>query len=133
MAQRGLTVAKATPEDIDCTNNFLSALDNLFDNRFFNGGEDHWDEWDDEDTDKIMLLKIRKDLSIELSCDEDEVDNRIVLFEFIKDRFKDCEYSWRRVLFNTQVLIDSCTDPFSDVLEHDAFTYRAINNSMLGE
>ncbi len=133
MAKHGLTVAKATPEDIYSTRDFLQVLDQFFDNRYFFSSEESWTDWDDEDENKKALLEIRKRVAWEEGYSEEDVDNRLVLFEFIKQKYSECECSWGRVLFNTEVLIDNCCDPQVDILEFHPFIARAKENSILGE
>lgn len=129
-----MKIAKASKEDIQTTVDFMSAMDNLFDSRGCSSKEKEWKEfWDDEDPDKIALLKIQKELAEELECEEDSVDNDLILFRFIKSKFRRCEFNWRRVVWASDVLIDNCCDPTEDYLKFHPFIDRAMDSSMLGE
>lgn len=128
-----MKIAKASKEDIHTTLDFMSAMDNLFDSRG-SSKEEEWKKfWDDEDPDKIALLKIQKELAEELDCDEESIDNDLILFRFIKSKFRRCEFNWRRVVFASDVLIDNVCDPTEDYLKYHPFIERATDESMLVE
>lgn len=107
MSKRGISLAIATEEDLDKTRGFLQVLDQLFDSRWFSSHESQWEDWDDEDENKQHLLRVRKQLAWEEDCDEDEIDNKLILFEFIKQKYKECDCHWGRSIMNAQVLIDN--------------------------
>lgn len=110
----GLRMAKADQDDFDTTNKFLQACEMFWDNRdrySFKDMEADWMRWDDEDEDKIELLKIRKDIAEEERLSEVDVDNRLILFEFLKRRYHKADTNWRRAIFCGQILIDNFCDP----------------------
>lgn len=59
---KGLRVAKATEDEFERVWSFLHPMRALFDSRGFFGNEEDWRDWDDDDEDKKMLLKIEKNL-----------------------------------------------------------------------
>lgn len=127
-----MKVAKADDNDFERVYNFLNPLQSLFGNKW--SDEDSWSEWDDDDPDKLELLKIRQEVADEEGYTLEDVDNRLVLFEFIKRRYKkaDCG-SWQRVVMAAECLIASVCDPHKDYLDWHPYLYRATDNSMLGE
>lgn len=115
MARHGLTIAKADKEDFEAVYNLLVPMEELFNSHWSN--EEAWIEWDDDDEHKRELLRIRKEVAQEEHCDEDEVDNRLVLYEFIKRKMQNCACSeWRRVVTAAECLIDTFCDPHVDFL-----------------
>ena len=120
MAKHKCTVAKDTQEEFDRVWGFVHPMEALFDGRGFFSNEEDWRDWDDDDEDKKLLLKIEKDL---LAAGEDEydgqVDNRLILYEFMKVKFLKANYSGSigRILFDCSTLIDNCCDPDLDYLE----------------
>ena len=120
MAKHKCTVAKATQEEFDRVWDFVHPMEALFDGRGFFPNEEDWRDWDDDDEDKKLLLKIEKEL---LAAGEDEydgqVDNRLILYEFMKVKFLKANYSGSigRILFDCSTLIDNCCDPDLDYLE----------------
>lgn len=132
MARHGLTIAKADKEDFEAVYNLLVPMEELFNSHWSN--EEDWVEWDDDDEHKKELLKIRKEVASDEHCEEYEVDNRLVLFEFIKRKMRDCGCSeWRRVVTAAECLIDTFCDPNVDYLAWRPDLERAIDNSILGE
>ena len=111
-----MTVAKATEEEFERVYGFLHPMEALFDGRGFFSNEEDWRDWDDDDEDKQLLLNIEKVLQDE---EGDYVDNRLILYEFMKKKFLKANYSGSigRILFDCQTLIDNCCDPDLDYLE----------------
>lgn len=120
MAKYKCKVAKATQEEFDRVWGFVHPMEALFDGRGFFISEEDWRDWDDDDEDKKRLLKIEKEL---VAAGEDEydgqVDNRLILYEFMKVKFLEANYSGSigRILFDCSTLIDNCCDPDLDYLE----------------
>lgn len=132
-----MKVAKATKEDFEKTLSFLQSMESMFDSRnrySLRDDETEWQSWDDEDEDKIELLKIRKEIIDEYGFDEeDKITNKLTLLEFIKNKYKSSDLHWNRVYWAAEVLIDNCCDPNAKTLEWHPFISRAMDNSMLGE
>lgn len=129
-----MRIAKADKEDIDTTRNFLHACESFWDSRqrySLRSSEDDWETWDDDDPDKRLILKIRKQLAYEMSCDENDVDNRIVIYEFLKAKYQQCDCNWGRVVMAADVLIDNVCDPMeSDLAFYPGFELRHVENEM---
>lgn len=111
-----MRVAKAKEEEFERVGGFIRVMEALFDGRSFFSMEECWKEWDDDDEDKKMLLEIERDL---LESEGEPVDNRLVLFEFIKKKWRKANYcgSFGRIVVDAQVLIDNACDPDLDYLE----------------
>lgn len=110
----GLRVAKASEEDIELTRDFLRLCEAFWDNRAsfsFRELASDWDRWDDEDEDKMELIQIRKNIAEEEGLSESDVDNRLIVYEFLKRHYKKADSSWGRVIMAADVLIDNCCDP----------------------
>lgn len=133
MTKHECTVAKATQEEFDRVWGFVRPMKALFDGRGFFSNEEDWRDWDDDDEDKKRLLKIEKEL---LAAGEDEyddhVDNRLILYEFMKVKFLEANYSGSigRILFNCSTLIDNCCDPDLDYLEFKPSIMHAERNAL---
>lgn len=123
-----MKVAKADSKEFDKVYDFINVMDELFDNKFFSN-EECWREWDDDDEDKKLLLKIEKDLKETEGSDIwGEVDNRLILYEFIRLKWKKANYcgSFQRIVTDADVLIDYVCDPDLDYLEYKPEIKQAI-------
>jgi len=120
----GMRMAKADNDDFETTHNFLQACEMFWDNRnrySLKETECEWHELDDDDEDKIELIRIRRMLADEEGVSEKRIDNRLVIYEFIKRKYKQCDCNWRRVTFGAQILIDSVCDPQKDYLDYSPY------------
>jgi len=114
-----MKVAKADEKEFDKVYDFINVMDDLFDSRFFSH-EEEWRNWDDDDEDKKLLLEIEEE--IKETDGEDvwgDVDNRLVLYEFIKRKWKNANWcgSFQRIVTDAEVLIENACDPDLDYLE----------------
>lgn len=110
----GLRVAKADEKDFNTTRSFLQACEMFWDTRMFGGIE--WEYLDDDDPDKKILLAIRKSLAEEDRVSERSVDDRLVVYEFLRRKYRACDCNWNRVVMAGDVLIDNVCDPTEDHL-----------------
>jgi hypothetical protein len=120
----GMRMAKATTNDFDTTRKFLQSCEMMWDNRdrySFIDLEGQWETWDDEDEDKIELLKIRQELCDEEGVNVKQLDNRLVIYEFIKRRYKRCDCNWGRVVMGADILIEQVCDPQKDYLDYSPY------------
>lgn len=125
----GLKMAKADPEEFDRVRSFFRPLEELFDGRGFFSNEEDWRKWGDDDEDKKLLLEIENELK---ESEGEPVDNRLILYEFIKNRFRHANYygSIGRIIMDAEVLIDNCCDPNLDYLEFKPELMNAANNAL---
>jgi hypothetical protein len=117
----GLRIAKASENDIELTRDYLQACEQFWDNRpiySLTELEIDWENWDDDDPEKDALIKIRKELAIEEGLSESDVDNRLIVYEYIKRKYKKADNKWQRVVMAADILIDNCCDP---TVSHLAF------------
>ena len=135
----GLKMAKADPEEFDKVMNFVNVMDDFFDSKFFSTEED-WREWDDDNEDKKMLFEIEKELIEDgegISVWDDHPDNRLILYEFIKRKWRHANFSgsFQRIIMDAEVLIENACDPDLDYLEYKPEIQKAIEeyNEQHGE
>jgi hypothetical protein len=108
-----MKVAKADDEDFKRTRAFLQACESIWDNRnqySLRCKESTWKERDD-DEDKLLIIKLQKELASEEGCEPEEVDDRILMYEFIKHKYEQADCYWSRVIIAADVLIDNVCDP----------------------
>lgn len=120
----GLRMAKADQEDFDTTNKFLRTCEMFWDNRnrySLRNTETEWETWDDDDEDKIFILKVRKELAKEEYCDPEHVDNRLLVYEVIKRLYKKCDCNWGRIILGAHILIEQVCDPQKDYLDYSPY------------
>ena len=123
-----MKVAKADPKEFDKVYNFINVMNALFDTRFWSH-EEEWREWDDDDPDKKLLLEIEADVR---ETDGEDiwngVDNRLILYEFIKRKWIEADWSgsFGRIVTDAEVLIDNVCDPNLDYLEYKPEIKEAI-------
>lgn len=125
-----MKVAKADSKEFDKVYNFINIMDSLFDNKYWLDSEEDWRNWDDEDEDKKLLLEIEKELKESESLDIwGDIDNRLILFEFIKRKWRETNYSgsFQRIVTDADVLIDNVCDPNLDYLEYKPEIKEAID------
>ena len=114
-----MKVARADANDLQTTLDFLKVCEeNLESGKFsFNNAFDNWEDLDDEDEDKIAILKLQKVLAEEEGVEVEELDNRILLYEWLSRKFKACSCNWRRVYWAADILLGCATDPTERCLE----------------
>ena len=125
-----MKVGKASPEEFDMVTGFINVMEDLFGGRSFFSQEESWREWDDDDEDKKLLLEIEKEVKEEDGESVwDGVDNRLILYEFIKRKWRKVNYcgSFGRIVMDAEVLIDNTCDPNLDYLEFKPEIMEAIN------
>lgn len=126
----GLKMAKAEPKEFDEVMDFVNIMDDFFDNKFFSTEED-WREWDDDNEDKKTLLEIEKELIEDgegTSVWDDHPDNRLILYEFIKRKWRSVNYSgsFQRIIMDAEVMIENACDPDLDYLEYKPEIQKAL-------
>lgn len=120
----GMRMAKATSEDFDVTLNFLQACQQMWDRRPFqwsDPAEDWEGVFDDEDEDKKELVRIRKRIADEERISESDVDFRIIIYEWIRGKYDECDSSWGRVYWAGQILIPVVCDPQKSYLDYSPY------------
>lgn len=123
-----MKVAKADKEDFEKVYGFINVMEALFEGRSFFSREEEWREWDDNDEDKKMLLDIEEEIRESDGEYIDGVDNRLILYTFMKRKWKEANFcgSFGRVVTDAEVLIDCACDPDLDYLEYKPVIKEAI-------
>ena len=113
-----MKVAKATPEEFNPVWDFISCMEALLSGGRFRSSEEDWRDWNDDDPDKKLLLQIEK--NIKESEHDEEPDNRLILFEFIKKKWHQANEcgSFGRIVMDAAVLIENVCDPKLDYMEY---------------
>ena len=129
-----MKVGKANSSDFGRMTDFINIMEALFDNRSFFSNEEEWRNWSDSDEDKQTLLEIETSLKEDGEGTDFNgyVDNRLILYEFVKRKFKYANYSGglRRIMFNAFTLIDNACDPNLDYLEFKPEIKNASINTL---
>lgn len=123
-----MKVAKADKEEFEKVYNFISVMEALFEGRSFFSHEEDWRDWSDDDEDKKMLLEIEEEIRESDGEYIDGVDNRLILYTFIRRKWREVNYcgSFGRIVTDAEVLIDSVCDPDLDYLEYKPIIKEAI-------
>lgn len=118
----GMKIAKPTNDILDSVRAFMNVCEFVLerDKWSMSAPEDRYldGDVDDNDDDVRAMLAIRKDLAEELYCEENEVDNRIVCFEYLKRKYTGRE---KHVLLTAEVLIDNVCDPQKSHLDYSPY------------
>lgn len=121
MAYVPMKVAKPTEKDMDECYRFLRIMEALTDNRMFHSASaSDWTEWDEEDEDYQLLDYCKQRLIDDENYDEydiEDLDHRLVLWEYVKWFFNRCPSAFARVLMCAQMALDNCFDEKSDTIE----------------
>lgn len=122
-------IAKADDKDFELAREFKHACEGIW-GRNYSLRADHncWeDDWDNEDEDYLYLMSIKKRMAKEEGIDIEEVDNRIVIYEWLRKKFKAAEGSMGRVVMAADCLITSVCDPMQDILAfHPGFEFYHV-------
>lgn len=118
MGYVNLSVAKPSEKDMDECYRFLRIMESLTDDRLFHSSSaSDWKEWNKEDEDYELLNYCRNQLIQDGEDDEDELDDRLVLWEYVKWFFNRCPSSFARVLMCAQMALDNAFDEKSNTIE----------------
>lgn len=114
-----LRQAKPDEDDYNTTLDFFHACETALERPRFSIGSayDQWQELDEDDPDRKLIIAIRKRVAEEESMSEKDVDMRIVMYEFLQRKFMRASASWRRVYFGGQIMIENACDPTKDYLD----------------
>jgi len=102
-----MRLARPKESDVDTTRDFLSAAESVLERQKFSWAEPqyNWEDWNDDDEDRIYIEKVRKRIAEEDDIEEDKVDNRILMYEFLKHKFAPCSCDFNRVIFGMYAII----------------------------
>lgn len=114
-----MKIAKPSLDDLDKTKQFLRSCESIWDSRSkynLSVEEEDWKSWDDEYEDKKLILQLQRQIAGDEGCDLDEVDNRILMYEFIRHRYKQADTHWGRVIMSSESFLEYVQDPQDDCL-----------------
>jgi hypothetical protein len=113
-----MKIAKADTQDLDTTLAYLMASDLALDAGKFSMAcaYDNWEYLDEDDEDRKLIERLRKDLAEEEGVRPERLDSRILMYEFLQHKFAACNCNWRRVYYAATALIDFVCDPNEDHL-----------------
>lgn len=119
----GMRMAKADQEDFETTLKFLQAAEMIWNKRPFEWNEpaEEWESWDADDEDKCELLRIRAKIAKEDRISESDIDYRVIMYEFIRRKYKSCNCNWARVYWAAQILVPEVCDPQIDYLDYSPY------------
>jgi hypothetical protein len=112
-----MRIVKPNTKELQAVLNFLIASEMALESaKFsFNSPYENYRELDDEDEDAVLIKKLRKQIAAQEGKDEEEVDDRILMYEFLQRKFAYCR-TWRSVYWAADVLTETVCDPFDDCL-----------------
>lgn len=125
-----MRVAKASTQDIVSLTDFLQACEESLERAKYSltSAYDKWEEWDEDDEDKRHLLRIRDKIAKSEDIEPNEVDNRIILYEWLREKFV-AAAGWRRVTIGVDVLIENCCDETKSHLDfHPSIQIKHVAN-----
>jgi hypothetical protein len=111
-----MTMAKADRNDLQTTLDFFNACELALESGKWSlrCPEDKWEDLDEDDEDRILIKKIKKSLVEEQGTEY--IDSRILMYEFLKEKFAAASCNWRRVVWGADILIENVCDPMEDHL-----------------
>lgn len=118
-----MRIAKPQEQDIESVRQFTQTCELFLERQkfSFNSPEDGWEDLDDDDDDKIAILKFRKQLAANEDLDEDKIDNRILAYEFLKQKYA---HRLSHILLTAEVLLENCCDPTDTCLAFHPSLYQ---------
>lgn len=114
-----MKVAKPDKQDFKGILDFMNAAEMALERQKFGitSSEDNWEEYlDEDDKDYKLIITMRKRIADEEGCDPENVDNRILMFEYLQRKFAASSSGWRRVYWAADILLDTCTDTYDHCL-----------------
>lgn len=125
-----MKVVKPSPEEFQSLLIYMNSSELALDSAKFSlqNAQDNWEDLDDEDEDKILIKKLRDKIAQDEGIDIDDVDNRILMYEYLQYHFNKA-FRWRGVYWAAQILLDNIQDPFDDCLAfHPCFEQKHVAN-----
>ena len=107
-------ISKLTDKEFDQLSIFAKRCNYAMDYTDSLFSDEQWRELDDDDIDKIAIQQIRKRVSKEEKISEDDIDFRIIAFEYMRKCFNDRQL--KLCVLSAKTMIDYCCDPFEDTL-----------------
>ena len=115
-----MRVTKATPKDLDAIFRFMQWCEMALEAQRYSmeSPEQEWKKMDEDEPEFKLIKKQRKDLADEEGISEEDVDDRILMYEFLKMEFSKTSARWRRVYTAADILIEAVCDPTDHCLAY---------------
>lgn len=130
MATHQLTIAKASKHDIRATSEFLQMAYDVLKKELFSLSipYEEWRKWDEDSEDYKLAIKIQKRIAEEEGIDIEDVDDRVVCYELLANKFTKASGSYYRVIISADILIDNIVPASSTILEfHPGFQFNHVD------
>ena len=127
MGYCSLKVAKPTEKDFDATYKLNSVLETLTDSRWFDR-VDSWQDWDEDDEDYLFFKEKREEIAEEEQISPEDVDSRILVYEYIKKHFRKNPSALARIIMCAQMAIDNAFDKDLDYIDWNPEIKELIRN-----
>lgn len=111
-----MRVAKIEAKSLQKVTEFIHACEHMLEREKYSlkSPYEEWESWPDDDPDKIILQKIKNFIMQNEDMDEDEVDGRIVAYEYLRKKYT---HSLSLANLTLNVLMENVCDPMKDYLD----------------
>lgn len=112
-----MTVHKITKEEIDAFKALFTALELGMSEASFSllCAAEAWEDLVDDDPTKVEILQMREQLCKEERLSKDDLDARILMYEWIKGKV--AQVGWLgKLLFTADILLENVCDPTEEHL-----------------
>lgn len=118
-----MRIAMLPPEQFKLIIEFNQAAEAFIEREKFSFTEpfNKWKEWHDDDEDKMLVMKIQKELIANEDMEEGQIDSRIIAYEFMARKYSN---RLSHAILIAEVLIDNCCDPSKDYLDFHPSIYH---------
>lgn len=104
-----MKVAKPSEEDFNACYQFLRIMEGLSDK--YTDPSDWKEHWDEDDEDYILIKEMEQQAKWdECLDDDDDIDQRLVMWEYVKHFFNHYPSAFARVLICANIAMDNCFD-----------------------
>lgn len=122
-----MKIAKCDKEDLEHAHS-LRALEDLVAGHFFMDSLNDWRNWPNDDPDRRKMQKCFDYIKDTEDCvSDDEVDPRLVIYEYMKREFTENPSGLARVVLAAECALEHFYDPDSDTLEYRPDIDRALS------
>lgn len=118
MAKVSLKAAAPSTEDFDSVYQFNRIMNSLTDDRMWRSAdESDWKDWDENDEDYKLLKSIEKNVCWSEDVSSEEIDQRLVLWAYVKWFFNNHPSALGRILMCADMAMENAFNKESDTIE----------------